>query len=432
MALQLEALALGWDKWIHRRTDCIRVVGDGAYEWRSTFEVTVPTFRIRDPILSALTPTLVPLPLQLQKKALMVEREIRDESGMIKSAWTTRQHRIVAAAMLQGIAVRALGRPVTKSVAKLLAEVTDEPAAARTALEKLRSDRRLWSRLKRDGRLVALLTDLEVAFLLTVFVPNDPGARHVLSVTYGDRLEPALRPRRRAWTSIGQPLALPLSLSIGSAQSYHAELHAPPGLTFALGDRDAQTATISGLEAGGAMHPRGTLKQQSDELLVHVSGASRGDSLVVPLVMRNKAFGMALSAVILSGVTLAIFALGLVARLVWGYTPNGAPVAVLIVFPTLYAIVIFRPGGHAVTDQFLRQPKYVVVVAAVVAWLGAAVLAVHPATEFPSIGWLPPAVRSSRMLPWTILTAASLVLFVVAYLMWRLTWTAEKEYKEWS
>lgn len=359
-------------EWIHRRTETVSVLDESSIHKRVTFDLTVPrVVRGRVQVDRGILPFV---PLTLLPKLKLRNFDMTDAAGRRLPILTTAENGRVAAQTLRIYAESVLGRPPGVPVATDLALIaTSTGDQLRGAMNRMlepqgsadEADRRA---LIEAEEFLSLLVDLGANFLLAVVADPRPGERQLLKFSYDAEGRRGNLPAR-SWfaTRMGW---MPADFSITTegavdASSYHVEIVAPADVEIVAAELHANGQTLD-FEGGGVAraHLHTDMPVQA-----YPTPYARARFRVVRT-------GFLYGALFTAALTTALLWLGRV-RLDQLTTSIEASSALLLILPGLLAAYLARPGEHALATSVLVGVRWMLVISALCALVGAAVLAAH-------------------------------------------------------
>lgn len=242
-------LALTFESWVHRRVERFDFVNAKTVRRQMSVDFEMPgdSTLVED--------EMVLVPVMVQKRGLLRGVDVLGADGCSLNVLESEENRIVTLAGLQAlikvIAGIAAEEVPTDTLAAILNE--DPKKATKIATHALGDNGALKEALTRhrpwddEGieTLAALIRELAAGFLLLVWVPFRPGARHLIKVRYDARIDGAVRRffrNPRSWATIRLLYSRLFStvglagrieyltgMSVRLGKSYHAEIIPPAG-----------------------------------------------------------------------------------------------------------------------------------------------------------------------------------------------------------
>ena len=395
------------DRWIHRRVERIEFLDRQTIRRQVSVDFTLPTnvtsvgeFEGRQVYLAPLflLKRDHPRPLRMGRKwhwwtpgrvkhpprlpmSLFSDLTFVDETGKHLPLITRRQSTNLAGAMLYQAAVQALGKPLPKSLNRMVMAIAlGNTARRKDVLDELFVHPRDQDcEHLRDTNAFAELacmfaSHLPIACLLT----EGPPGRSIIKLSYveplGDDYSAAKGRIRRSLGLKSENLGIPIN-EIGGGASHHIEVAIPNDLQVNYVSLTGKSYTLANRE----WHK---LKdEEKDYSIRQVGTASSGNIYLsepvparrmgrISIKMRVKRTGFLTGAFVASGViTLVLTVMALMAPEIIRNVNSATAVAALLLLPSLVAAFIARPNEHMLTSRMLRWARFVLVANAALPFL---------------------------------------------------------------
>jgi hypothetical protein len=352
VALQIGLLALGPQRWIHRRVEQVVYLDQATSRRRISFDFSVPRASARPG-----HPIYVPL-AQFAKQPLTNFDLIGTESMPML---TTEENAAISTAVLMALA--RLRRP--EEIDSIVERYVPRLVRSTNARDTQEALARIFPRRLEVGRTLmanvpfrTLAFELSRNFILYVGLrPDQAGERCIVKLAY-DAAEPPPSPKtmreRGGWKAVEDQFPV---ANAGSAASYHVELVAPEDLHFTRG-------RFVGRREGRVVSHR--IERSARRVHFHLSDLDRSLGLVfVTLRARSSMLTGAALFAVLSTLALLFVRLRL-HEFIKGQNFD-AVVAALLTVPGLLAAYLTRPGEHSTLSAFLAGVRLMATAVAVIA-----------------------------------------------------------------
>ena len=368
--------------WLRRRVDTVSFVDEDSSIRQSTFDID--TIAIKDSLpAAAIRRGFVIAPLMILDKQLLVDSDLRDDSGRALHiisrqedshlSWCTlgalaKRHGVdLAAAPLVAGALRPIVECFPKSARRDIREVAPEWRVP-IIPDWTQDDTNVWDELFRNLLIREWIHQITYAFMLTTYLPI---SSKITIVKFRARADVAFPPgllkgftARVGW--LPARVEVPVAAS-GEAERRHLRLRAPEGLEWSkvaversvvsLRKKDtAQESSESKLECQILLTP--------DRAHVYVMGKERLGGLIAIFGLHVPTRGFLRAGLLSAFLNAAILGAGVryhddLVRSVGGNIE--AAVTILLLAPTLFTAYLVRPGEHALLGKYLRWSRYTLV-----------------------------------------------------------------------
>jgi hypothetical protein len=382
-------MLLHWAKWVHRRVETIEFVDDERIRRSMSIDFTM----LDTPMFGQLAEefAVVPIPLMFMRKGLLRNFSMVDEEGRSLPLLTREQNTNVGRTALSKLLTLVLGEDRQESAEGYVDDITllirlpssEAQAPFARIRDRVRSEDTSNTVIRDD--FIALSTDLATNFVVATPLPYSPGARRIVKVAFEEDIKLSSGEGR------GSKSALSLGVPVGSAGSYHIQVHAPAGLEFT----DKSKARLMEVVPDRKL------------LIGYASEEKQGDfdEVVVDFDLARR--GLSEAAFIISLVTTLMLFGGLAARLALGIRESSeAASAVIVAVPGIFATYVAGPGEHPLVRQFAFSKQVRILASAAISFLSAITLAITD----PKLGFSVPCLDMSigwRVAAWTVLFGVS-------------------------
>lgn len=414
-------------RWIHRRVERIRFLDRETIHRQISVDFTLPTgvtpvgrFEDRDVLIAPLF--LLgkdhPRPLRIGKKwhwwaprrdehpprlpmALYSDVNFTDEVNRHIPLLKRGQSNQLANAMLQQAAAKTLKKPVSK---KDRDEITAIAFAGRRHRRRALNNLLLEEPEKgQDSPLTALGKSefAELACMMATHSPvvclftDGPPGRSIVKLSC---IEPMDEERasskgriRRSFGWKSEYLSVGVT-EIGASASHHIEIEIPDEL-------QVNSVSLTGKRYISANKRWRDLKKEEKDYSVHqVGAASSGNIYMADLPyarrmgravvkMRVRRPGFLFGALTISTIITAVLTtLALITPEIMNGPSSEGTIAALLLFPSVVAAYIARPGEHVITARMLRWARFVLVGNAALPFLAVLFLLTTPESSSESVG----------------------------------------------
>lgn len=183
-----------------------------------------------------------------------------------------------------------------------------------------------------------------------------------------------------------RPLPAWVDIPFTGAQSFHLEVHPPPGMSVAEG-------TFSAITPQGVTHQHG--KGLGRAMHLYASKLSKGRSGGAFLRLRPQRRGMITNAQVACMAVVVVLLAS--ASFAAQFAQANTTVPTLLLFlPALLATLALQPSDHALTGRFLRLVRIAIATCAAMAYLAAGWLVVAPEKNAPKVKGTVVIARSSE------------------------------------
>jgi hypothetical protein len=418
-------------RWVHRRVETVTFHDDVSLRRRTSVDFTVPNF-----LKSQHTRTggVIYVPLSLLEKRILEDFDLRDESGaalpMVSRAMNSRlSGEILIQQAVEALRAQSLPTELHEanrtSLMALAGPTQTDDALDSDAPEAIAQAKLIVS----DEIARGFIQELGANFVLLAPIRATPGDHRVVKFAYDAEYfshselpageEGASLTRRvyerckvKARNALEVFGIAPFStgflvLALADTQSYHVEVSGPD-----------EVGMETWLMRFGTEQEPTLLDSSNGSRRVHLHGGSDNPpnswGLVgVEFFLRP---GVVWPVCLLSGITTATLAVGLMAHLWWDLPRSGDAAAALIVaLPTFFAPAV-APGSHRLVRRMFKGLRSLVFVSALISFVAAASLALnlrHDAYLNTSKVWSFLAILS------LIVTLATSAAFVASYVKQR-------------
>lgn len=421
--------------WIRRRVETVHIVDTQRVERRVTLDIDVD--RVRDFAAGAgleVGPVKkLPVPLTLLTKTLLLDVDVRDQSGSSLAIATSHEDSRAAHAMIlcriqQELPLLTLTPLVVErlySIAKEMPSKSDFDALANVGQSRpiaawrladgsqipTELDREAWRQLFANERVLATIADFTRLFMPTIYLGAETGLA-IVKYRYVEQ-EPIMP--RMSW---GERLGLSPSTTLieapaaGRAEREHLRLVAPNGVSII----DMVLGRI--VQASPAPRPSQTFQRRValERGVLYSSGLERGNYVAFADIVPNVSeFTLpALAATLLSSALLLGGA--------WYQHAVGplqdaqSAIALLLLAPSTVAAFLTRRGEHQLLGRILAWPRLLVGMTTL--WSLVAAVSIVLQQQTPRDGLISPISQSGVEATWwvagTYCLLVSLLLAVVA------------------
>lgn len=424
LGLRVLGLLLKWSGWVHRRVETIYFESAETHRRRVSVDFTLP-LGLQTPLAAGTGEEVHLTPLTLLKKRPLTNFDLRDEGGSALPLLTKERNGLLAAAFLAGLA--SIAAP-----AKLKEEHGERPppdidhALLRLALANAENTSivereldpkagpseasRTWRAfLLKEEQFLAFAHVLALNYLVVVPLHGPPGTRRIVKLAYDEprttrsaypKNTAIRRARRRllGWI-VGEPVGprrirerRPGGLrrglgfrsdvrvieapAVSYGSSYHLEFVAPDGLIVTRGDLvplAGETPVTSAIRSLKRSRRRAQLYLPRNVLSV---GGATSPGLIQGLGfvhLRPPPETLVRATTLLAGFTTAIL---LFVALRWASLVDNAGVVpgLLLIVPAGLAALITRSSEASITTQLLLGIRIAAILAALCAYVAAAIL----------------------------------------------------------
>ena len=432
--------------WVPRRVEHVRFVDGQTVRRQVTVDFSVPAYA---PVIKLNGQMHEMVPLALLQKKTLVNFDLRDEHGRALSLLSLRQNQAVTAAALHGVAASLPHAPwephhLPEHVRQLInALVFGDQNHMDHAYKMLNQDER-FVQLKADDLFSLTAQRLLQSWLMVLLLPRRIDVRRIVKFGYDERLD--LREREPYWDPADRsergrqwPRFKMLKEGLGvrpvrirfpipgaeSAQSYHLEITAPPGveirsgqaLAARPGDEKRSTGATQGADPVVAdretgvrdTHVVGPPYDQVHGIFpsvdLHLTDVRTGSLSMAQVELRAQHGGW-LTAMAAACVVNFLLLLA-VAVTLWRNTDAEASapdISLLLVFVSFASTVIAQQDPHPMVSRLLRRARLLAGTSTVCTLFAAALVALSLSNA--KTGWIiVPAVISA--VPAALLVLAS-------------------------
>ncbi len=382
-----EALVENQADWIHRRAESIEIVNERIVRRRVSVDFTPRA-------LARIPQQRIFAPIALLSKQVLSRFDLRDEGGQSLPLATSKQNAAFAAEHMLQIAREETGQDPSPRLRQLCWQIArGAPDEAWKAVEEIAfqfKPEAVRLALRKSDRFRTAATTFASNFAVMVEV-DDPHRRRIVKLAYDQRVIQQLTWRQRlGLDSVSIGIELP---ELGDAGSRHLEFVRSEGLEH-WGD------LLYALQPDGTVLRRSANRMTGDAHL-DISGMPRGTPGVARVFLRAVRSrilrtGPALASVSAAALTLAWFALPDLA----GDSGTGAA-SILLALPAAFGAFLSARHSHPLESAMLGGARALVFFAGVLAFAGAAALALTS-----SVGILRWTLATVALLSWV--TAAAL------------------------
>lgn len=432
--LRVLHLWLNSSTWVPRRVEHVRFVDGQTVRRQVTVDFSVPSYA---PVIKLGGQKLEMVPLALLQKKTLVNFDLRDEHGRALSLLSLRQNQAVTAAALHGVAASAPGAPwdrhnLPEHVRQLINALIFGDQDHMDRAYKLLLHEGLFAPLREDDLFSLTVQRLLRSWLMVLLLPTRPQVRRIVKFAYDERLD--LRKREPHWSPTDEPgdrkqgprfSSLKEALGVRpvhirfpipgaeSAQSYHLEITAPPGVEIrsgqALAARPGDEERLTGAKRGTGevvldldardTHVCGPPYDQVEGTFpsvdLHLTDVRTGSLSMAQVELRAQQGGwlMAMAAACLVNTLLLIA----VAAALWRNTDPDASapdISLLLVFVSFASTVIAQQDPHPMVSRLLWIARLLAGISTLCTVFAAARVALYPSNA-QSFWIIVPAVVSS-------------------------------------
>jgi hypothetical protein len=363
--------------------------------------------------------------------SLFSDLTLMDQAGVHQPLITRLESTRLASALLRHAAIRTSHGPLSADQLRDLAAVAlarrkaRKEALGRLLVQRPSNPRSLTPLGESDA--AELICMMATCLPIVLLFKDRPPPRSIFKLSYVAPLDDDqamlkwLIPRSMGWKS--ENLAVTIN-EIGAAASHHIEVEIP-------GDLQVNYVSLTGKRYTRANVPWQDLKSQDRDCAIRQVGtASSGNIYLselpfarrlgrVSIKMRVRRTGFLMGALVTSIIiTAVLLALTLLSNHLVNSGSPATPVAALLLFPSLVAAYIARPGEHIITARMLRWARFSLVGNAALPFLAVLIyLASVPKNESSStlirtiddvLGIAPPKLHAGVLHTWLLgLTIAS-------------------------
>jgi hypothetical protein len=362
-------LILTMPRWVTRRVESTSFHDDETVRRRVSIDFALPAVTS---LRSRFGQRAELIPLAYLKKERLRNFNLRDESGAALPALTRIENGEVAAAILEYMATRLVGRAIEGDVlADIEALAYTSDAAAPALYEQLfRQDgpsRPTRYLLSRDPPFVGLARRLAESFMLIVPLTSTGASRRVLKFAYDEMLDLSGRSRRRriaesmSWRPTRINLPVP---GVVAAASYHLDIAAPTELVIAQARlvTESRTALDEDPTPTRQAHLATPLQPTNAEALIDIAAPREG-------IIRASLLTSLLTAVVLTAGAFRLSEL---------HSAREGVATVLVAVPAVVAAYVARPGEHALASRLLFGVRFAVLVSGALSFAASALLLAGP------------------------------------------------------
>jgi hypothetical protein len=392
---RLAFLLLTMPRWVTRRVESISFHDDETVRRRVSIDFSLPAVTS---LRSRFGRRAELIPLAYVKKDRLRNFDLRDESSAALPALTRIENGEVAAAVLEYMANRLVGRAIEHDVIEdieALAYMSDADAGAlyNRLFREDAASRVTRYLLSRDPPFVGLARRLAESFMLIVPLTRTPASRRVLKFAYDEMLDVSGRSRRRqiaesmSWRATR--INLPVPGVIASA-SYHLDIAAPTELVIARARlvTESRTALDEDPTPTRRAHLATPLQPASAEAQIEISAPREG-------IIRASLLTSLLTAVVLTAGAFRLSELD---------SAREGVATVLVAVPALVAAYVARPGEHELASRLLFGVRLAVLASGALSFAASALLLAGPrGTAQDAVWW---GLTGLSWLLATILTAS--------------------------
>jgi hypothetical protein len=370
--------------WVHRRVELIRFRDAENVERQMSVDFTLPWLlntsaaEMREQVGSL-------VPLITLAKGRLKRLSAWDEERAALPVLTSGENGQLAAACLVWVATQALREHsdtpdshLPDDFAQGLRQIAVAPADEALALRhELAQHRHVGEAVFSEGIVQALTDELARDFVMMVPLEAQRAERRVVKFSFEEPIRSkaggnrVARGASRVLESLGtRSHDLDFSrLRVGSAESYHVEVEAPPQVEFV----DASLATVD-LETGKQNRPEPVDPSdlRSDRVHVYTSGQGWLTVGAIKVRFRAELIGLPLTAPALGVLTATILLVGSART---SQVSKEAGAALLLIGPTLLAAFLAGPGEHPMTTRLLLGVRVLVVLSGLTSLIAAGALA---------------------------------------------------------
>jgi hypothetical protein len=390
----LWALLAEMPVWVERRVEHIELMDARSARRTVSLDFTPPANLMAGQGAKMVRQAGLFVPLGLLRKDPLKGFDLRDQRGNPVPLLSREQNAQLSGEALVASAESALGGTCPPDIVRALHELAvgsiNDATVALESWKAAASEPKaaldyVWKRLLQHDEFVDLLQLLAENFVLAAATPLAPGDRRLMKFSYVEPIPDELSWTRRILRAIGWIHAtVTLDLPAASqARSYHVEIPAPPNVEineafFDFSPRPPRSgASALAMASPVPLYRPERCEERQAGALSHLN-ASRVDPRLKTRVVvrfRPQRAGLIRYALATSFVVWTLLGLSLL-RLQNVSSDPGAAVPLLVVVPGILAVIIVRPGEHALASRLFIGIRLIVSLSAFSALLAAAFLLV--------------------------------------------------------